>query len=184
MKISKTLPAVFSSAFICLTVTACQGGSGDSSGEAFQSSSSIIEGNIATQIAKAHTGNQSLYARLLSTIIPVESAVASVPGIKVTLRDIGTTTITDANGHFRLQGLFHDDVVLDFQDDNSYSSLGVVVPEGSRLVLRDIAINQVSGVATYASSEVLDFVDGNDSNDGNSQSGSVDTQEFEKTPAN
>jgi Domain of unknown function (DUF5666) len=123
------LPALFS--LFAVLVAAC--GGGGSGGRP----PTTVDGNVrSASAATARHGLGNLW-RLVRAWTFAE-AVAQVPGITVSIQASSTTTTTDSNGFFQLQGNNFGPATLQFTGNGADATLPVTLPAGGVLDLIDV----------------------------------------------
>ena len=152
----------FSAASLALMgiLAACGGGGGGGSDS--QVNSTVIEGNVADQVAALRPVQPTLFAKLQKVLTLVDSAQAALSGVGVSIRNTGLATVTDDNGFFRVEGDVGGDLIIDFTLPDATISLGLSVPAGSRVTLQNVTLNRSTGQAAPQSTDVRSNDDGED----------------------
>ena len=152
--------AIFALSLLCAvsalsTLSACGGGGGGGGGSD-TTQTTIVQGTIENQTAALARPRSTVLAKIREALSFVNRAEAALAGVQVSIRGTDLTTVSDAAGYFRLEGVIARNVIVDFDLPGARVSLEIEAPEGTVVTINQITLNTQDGRATPASMSVDD----------------------------
>jgi hypothetical protein len=124
-------------ALVAAAAISCGGSGGGSTSAA--AGNATLSGNVTqTSAAALHAAAPTLLARVFRLLSPVTDAIAASSGIRVLVHSLSAST--DQNGSFVINGAGAGLSTVTFEQNGQTFTLQVTVPDGSTVVLRDIAL--------------------------------------------
>lgn len=166
---------------ISLLLSACSSG-GSSGGSTVGTGSSSVEGNITSSnlaMLPNSEGQDSSIAEFFTSLLFTPSAYAdsSVAGVIVGIGQL--TTVSDANGYFRIDGVPPGTHEVVFSKNNQSSSMTVSVGENETASMQGITVNGSRAYAQGVSHQRHDdsgYDDSKNDDSGNDKSGHNDSE--------